>query len=97
MKDFYVFHVVSKGVPAIIGYASISRDQLVVCTARRVCMYRRNYRALSNRALERASLRTGFDTASRRKAVVAVTSPVRGAPPLAEGRERPPRRRTAPE
>lgn len=39
-------------------------------------------------ALERASLRRGFDTASRCKAAVAVTSAVRGAPPLAEGRER---------
>lgn len=47
-------------------------------------------------ALERASLRSGFDTASRRKAVVAVTlaAPVRGAPPLAEGRGL---RRTAPQ
>lgn len=64
--------------------------------ASRYAMYRRNYRALGNRrgALERASLRRGFNTASRRKAVVAVTSLVRGAPPLAEGREL---RRTAPE
>lgn len=75
-----------------IGYARRSRDLLVAMfEAKQVCMYRRNsYRALSNRrALERASLRRGFDTASRRKAVVAVTSAVRGAPPLAEGRERP--------
>lgn len=50
MKDFYVFHVVSKGVPAIIRYASYH----VICwwfirQSKYVGMYRRNYRALSNR------------------------------------------------
>lgn len=83
------FMLYQKGVPAIFDYARCSRDLVVICRSQ-FAMYRRNYRALGNRrgALERASLRRGFDTASRCKAAVAVTSAVRGAPPLAEGRER---------
>lgn len=67
------------------SYASRSRDLPVVMPRQGeyVCIDGVPIgRALSNRALERASLRRGFDTASRLKAVVAVTSAVRGAPPL---------------